>query len=456
MTEIARFLESPPTELPVAIPAPHAKQAQAPRTGRWTHRIAWITAVTILTLVPLLQTSHQALVSSVSVSVLALAAALCSLEGQPRLDSTSRILLGVGTAFVAIAAFQAISIPGSPGGIGADTPSGPAILRQLSFVPGATALGALRIAGYLVFFWLVLRLARSRRRAERLAKLVFALVALQAVYAITALVLLGDIGFGREKTAYLGAATGSFINRNALAAFCGFGLLLGLALLAGRAEVQKKYLRPMMLAGLIVIACALILTRSRMGLGASLAGAFAVLSIGGGRKATPSGRLLPVAVAGFGAALLLWYADRVGGSPFSARLELYRQVGRMISERPLSGFGLDSFPLVFQMYHQPAVWPGVVWNNAHSSYLTLWVESGLLAGSLPLAAGVIAWRKLWHRARVPLPESALARAGLGALTLGALHSTIDFSLETPANAYVLLTLVALGIGTPEPKKGPGS
>jgi hypothetical protein len=36
-------------------------------------------------------------------------------------------------------------------------------------------------------------------------------------------------------------------------------------------------------------------------------------------------------------------------------------------------------------------------------------------------------------------------AALGALVLGALHSTMDFSLEMPANMFLFLAILGLGV-----------
>jgi O-antigen ligase len=71
------------------------------------------------------------------------------------------------------------------------------------------------------------------------------------------------------------------------------------------------------------------------------------------------------------------------------RLQLYQQVFTMIKARPLTGFGFDSFPPAFEMFHKTPVTAGFVWDKAHSTYLTLWAEAGLLFGSFaPLAGGL--------------------------------------------------------------------
>ena len=75
-------------------------------------------------------------------------------------------------------------------------------------------------------------------------------------------------------------------------------------------------------------------------------------------------------------------------------------------------------------------------------------------GSVPLIAGTIAFFALIRIARSGRSGRAMARAGAGALVLAGLHSLVDFSLEIQANVFLLLGLVALGLGPAQPRKEP--
>ena len=125
----------------------------------------------------------------------------------------------------------------------------------------------------------------------------------------------------------------------------------------------------------------------------------------------------------------------------------------MIRMRPLFGFGLDSFPLAYELFHAPPVSAGFVWDRAHSTYLTLWAEAGVIAGSAPPLAGLVAAHMLWRGARKPCPGRSMATAGFAALLLCGLHALFDFSLEIQANTFLLLALVALGLGSMQSAKG---
>ena len=125
----------------------------------------------------------------------------------------------------------------------------------------------------------------------------------------------------------------------------------------------------------------------------------------------------------------------------------------MIKTHPLTGFGFDSFPLAFEMFHQPPVTAGFVWDKAHSTYLTVWTEAGLLFGSLPPLAGALALVALWSIARAPMRILRWRVSGRWSLC-GLQHSTVDFSLEIQANMFVLLAIVALGLGGKRKREGP--
>ena len=311
------------------------------------------------------------------------------------------------------------------------------LLRPGSLSPDATLLAVLRAAAALLVLWLAQSVARNPTRARAAALALFAGIAVQAVWA---LVLLGPLGEG-QNSAYPGAAVGTFVGRNALATYLGMGLVLGLALL------PRDRRTPFLWIGLAVIGTALFATQSRMGLTATGAGAVVVLACRRpGWRASVSIALAAV-LAGlfFGQAVAersVWLA-----SAGADRAALYVQVWEMIAARPLTGFGLDTFPLAFELFHHPPVSAEVVWDRAHSTYLTLWAEAGLLAGSLPPLAGMLALAMLYRRR-----TSAPAVAAIGALVLAGLHSLVDFSLEIPANLFLLLVIVGLGLGS-APAKG---
>ncbi len=460
MTAAPDIFAAPPVE---ATPAPYPRSTFVRirrRRRAWPMRLCMTACLGVLLLAPLPRASNLAQAWLFWAAVLGLVMAILSAaNARKAITGPARAMVLLGLVFAWFALFQAAPLPGWRGGLPVATPGGTVTLNHLSFAPGATAMAAVRALSYVIFFALMLQIARNPARARTFGKLVFAGVALQAAVAIADLKLLGDGGVFFAKRAFEGMATGSFVNRNSFATFLGMGLVLGLSLYGrARAPARLFSLRAERAAaglGIVTIAAALMLTQSRMGIIASLAAALLVIW----QTRQPARAKAVALVIGGGLVLGLGQFgvfDRLAALPVSDehRAALYAQVATMIRARPLAGYGLDSFPLVYQMFHAPPVTANFVWQHAHSTYLALWAEAGVIFGSLPMLAGGLALRALWRRARAPLPGRSVALAGTAALLLAGVHSLVDFSLEIQANMFMLLALVALGLGNGGHVKGP--
>jgi O-antigen ligase len=127
------------------------------------------------------------------------------------------------------------------------------------------------------------------------------------------------------------------------------------------------------------------------------------------------------------------------------RLSIDRDALRMFRSKPVLGWGLGSFPVVYPQFR--SFYTNFFVNEAHNDYLQLMAELGLLG------FGTMVWFL------IVLYRTALAKIGnwtsevTGALSLGCLlgcsgilvHSLFDFNLQIPANAalfYVFCTLAA--------------
>ncbi len=358
-------------------------------------------------------------------------------------------------------------------------PAAPSIAEltqpYISALPSASVLAALRFAGYIMFMLLAIEVAGRTSRAQSMGTWIFWAIVVHAVWALIALNLLGDIHiWGADKSAYLGVATGTFVNRNSFASFLAMGAVLGFSLLQDRvdnpsrrkARAQGLVSSDLMDAalmglGVLVIWVALLATASRMGVFA--AGVGMVICFLLMRIKARSSLLRALLIAGTVALILAvigvfavgqdlawrsFFVDRDSGG----RAEVYRAVLAQISQRPLLGFGFDAFRPAFEWAGGDATASITTWDRAHSTYLSHWFELGLIVGSIPMILCALCLLRAWKLVRNRTFDYALPVAAVAVIISQAVHSTVDFSLEMPANVVLFLAIVALGI-TPRHRKG---
>lgn len=357
------------------------------------------------------------------------------------------------------------------GGFETALPSGLVIeANTLSLTPGATTVAALRVAGYGMVFMLVLQIAGNRDRAKYIAQMLVFIVAGWALYGLLALVQFGDTILLFEKWAYLGSATGPFVNRNSFATFLAMGMITCLGLAADRAtrrngmhsssvttrltDAGTMHIYLMILIGLVLLVT-MLQTNSRMGVFAGLIGAGLTLTLilarrlGLGRKTVLLVPVVLLLVGGFAAWLyggVLF--DRLGTVEANAnvRLAVYQQILDMIAQRPLAGWGADSFEVVYRAFRAPPVSPEFSWARAHSTYLAHWSETGVLFGSIPMLLVLWAFVACLVAALRRDSDIVLPAIGAGVIAAGSIHSTVDFSLEMQANVWLFLAIIALALG----------
>lgn len=349
---------------------------------------------------------------------------------------------------------------------------------RLSLTPGDTVLMIVRYVSYMLFFVLMMQVSVNRDRVRKIVMGLLGIFAAHALYAMLALTQFGDTILIFEKWAYSGVATGTFVNRNSFATFLAMGMVLCLAALFREANLRVKKERKSFWGGfmapesrrlviyfmiMVLLLITLISTSSRMGLFAALAGTFFVAAVSVSKMEKPGWRVVStvfwIGALGGGVFLYLFgggLLERLGNVEVAAgvRGDLYHQVWQMIWARPLTGFGGGSFEMAFPLYHELPVNPDFVWDKAHSTYLGLWVETGLVFGSIPLIIlGYFAYQTF--RAGVSRARDWMTPvAAFGVIVVAGVHSMVDFSLEIQANVYILLAIVALGMtsGKADPEK----
>lgn len=171
-------------------------------------------------------------------------------------------------------------------------------------------------------------------------------------------------------------------------------------------------------------------TRTAIGIGIFLAVVVALLVWTGGDEL---GKRIATIVPG--------HSDLSG----DFRSSINRDAIHMFLKKPILGWGLGSFPIVYPQFR--TFYTNFFVNQAHNDYLQLLVETGALG------FGAMIWFV------ITLYTRALKKIGdwtadiSGAVTLACLlgvsgilvHSAVDFNLQIPANAalfYVLCTIAA--------------
>jgi O-antigen ligase len=84
-----------------------------------------------------------------------------------------------------------------------------------------------------------------------------------------------------------------------------------------------------------------------------------------------------------------------------------------------------------------------LWDKAHSTYLALWFELGIIAGTFPMlvVAGLLfrAILGLWDTS-----SRMISAAAIAVIAVFSIHSVVDFSAEIMADAFLFTAILALG------------
>lgn len=321
-----------------------------------------------------------------------------------------------------------------------------------SLLPQASFSAGLRAMVYILWAALILEVAQSARLARIMAVILFCGVVIHALLALGALNLFGDVTlWGGPKAAYLGVATGAFVSRNVLAMFLVMGLGLGCGLIGGRGRLGLGDL--VIALGILCIFVALWATGSRLGLSAGLIVIAACLWGGWVLKGKTGWRIL-AALALIGAVIfaLVLAGDLViwrllaADADAAHRLVAWVRIWDMIAARPWTGYGLDAFRPAYEVIHGGGLDGGLVWDRAHSAPLTLWVELGVIIGSVPMILTLCAWVLCLRHLRQSARERRGLRLAALAVTLGVgMHAMGDFGLEIPSNAVLFITILTLAL-----------
>ena len=127
------------------------------------------------------------------------------------------------------------------------------------------------------------------------------------------------------------------------------------------------------------------------------------------------------------------------------RLTIDRDGLRMFAKKPVLGWGLRSFPIVYPQFR--SFYTNFFVNEAHDDYLQLLVEMGLLGFATMLWFLFVTFKTAIAKLANWMTEinGAVALICLLGVTGLLVHSWVDFNLQIPANAaffYALCTIAA--------------
>lgn len=352
---------------------------------------------------------------------------------------------------------------------------GKSVPPVISLNPWRTEAEVLRLASYGMACWLAFHMAR---RAETAMLLWNAVIIIGAAYALYAFLL--EI-VGAQQTGLFYSVpyrntllSGPFMLHNSFATYTGLVAIAAVAKLFAEGstaiQVGRGWRRLMhstvlycfgsgalVLVAAVLAFAAVVASASRAGFAGTMCGlatiALVSLSIVRGKAS----RTWAVAGALAAAAPLLFLITLNGGSlgtrinellasdaSDQIRLSLWAATSRMISDAPFLGLGLGTFEDAYPLYASQ-VYPFVM-DKAHCDYLEF-------AAGLGLPAAIAWWAALlWLVAlclrgiRQRRRNRHYAIAAIGASVLVAVHSSVDFSLQLPAVAFLYATLIGVGVG----------
>jgi O-antigen ligase len=127
-----------------------------------------------------------------------------------------------------------------------------------------------------------------------------------------------------------------------------------------------------------------------------------------------------------------------------SRLDVAKDIPGMLRNRPVAGWGLGLFPIVYPQYRSFST--DVVVNQAHNDYLQALVETGILGFICVLWFILNLYRDGIRNFRA---NSRLATTRALASLVGCtgilVHSLSDFNLHIPANAAMFFVLCGIAI-----------
>ena len=340
----------------------------------------------------------------------------------------------------------------------------------LSLDPHASFAFWLKSCGYGTAFFLAIVLCRRRERVQLLAYTLVLSGLVQAVYGGLMHLSGADLTVFGTTIPHAAHASGGFVNRNHLAGFLELTLAVGIGLMIANLEDTvprswRRFARDLALVVLspkaplriflVAMVVALVMTRSRMGNTAFFASLVmaGIVALTLSRHATRSTVILIASLivvdifivgAWFGVEKTVQRIEQTTRRDVEERVDPGVYALDLARDYQLFGSGPGTFYTAFTRYRGADILP--FYDHAHNDYVQFVTDTGVigvaLAGSFALMALVCAVLAQSRR-RDRLARGIAFSVVMGVCSIG-IHSTVDFNLQIPANAFVFMLLLALG------------
>ena len=340
----------------------------------------------------------------------------------------------------------------------------------LSIDPHASFVFWLKNCAYAVAFVLTLLLVHGRTRLAWLCGAIIASGLLQAFYGSLMHLARIDYDVLGMPILHSSQASGSYVNRNHLAGLLEMSLAVGIGMMVAQLEDRPRrgwrdFLQDtatLLLSGkamlrlvLVIMVVALVMTRSRMGNTAF----FASLLVAGAvalalSRHAPRGTVLlissliviDVALIGtwFGVERTMQRIAETTVQQVEERVDPSVYAVKMIDDYPLFGTGGGTFYTAFTRYRGQDI--AAYYDHVHNDYVQYLTETGMIGGALfglLVVISVVCAILAQARRRDPLARGVAFGVLMGVTAIG-IHSTVDFNLQIPANAFMFMILLALG------------
>ncbi|MGH9496994.1 MAG: O-antigen ligase family protein, partial [Candidatus Sulfotelmatobacter sp.] len=128
------------------------------------------------------------------------------------------------------------------------------------------------------------------------------------------------------------------------------------------------------------------------------------------------------------------------------RLSIDRDTIHMFRRKPVLGWGLGTFPVVYPEFR--TFYTNFFVNEAHNDYLQLLAETGVLGFGLMIWFLIVLYRRAFRK--IGNWTTDVSSAVTLACTLGftgiLVHSLVDFNLQIPANAAIFYVFCSIAAG----------